>query len=110
MWDQQPHRSLYPDGPSGSNRLRAAGRRELAHPRHGGGSHGVAVVTTLGEALPAEIERVRGVAAVYRSIGIGGMPAATMMEDDIRQAEKAIIEGDLVGMLAGYKKLQGWEM
>ena len=68
-------------------------------------------MTTLGEALPLEIARVRDVLIpAYLECGPGGMPAVVLMRADLDAASKAMIEGDLVEMVRVYQKLKGWEL
>jgi len=61
---------------------------------------------TLGDALPKEMARVREVLGYYREIGPAGVFGATFIELDLREADRAVMSGDLVAMLVAYKKLQ----
>lgn len=61
---------------------------------------------TLAEALPEECARVRVVLGYYREIGPAGMIAAALIEQDLRAADRAMVSGDVVAMLAAYKTLQ----
>ena len=62
---------------------------------------------TLGEALPAEMARVRDeVLPIYDAIPAGRF-AATMMRMDLDRATKALAEGDVVEMMRAYVALQG---
>lgn len=63
---------------------------------------------SLGEALPKEIERVQELIALYESIP-GGQFAANMMRQDIRIANRAMIEGDIKTMISIYKDLKTWK-
>jgi|GEM_PF-996166 len=63
---------------------------------------------TLGEALPKEIARVQGIIALYRSVP-NGQFAAALMQQDIYAVQKAMMEGDLAGMIAAYKSLSEWK-
>ena len=64
---------------------------------------------TLGDALPREIARVRDeVMPYYLEIGAPGMFAVTMMRADLDAASKAMIEGDLPGMIRVYESLKGY--
>ncbi len=66
-------------------------------------------VMSLGEALPMELARVRKMKALYESLeGGAGMLAAMMMEASLQAADKAIIEGDVVGMIRCYEDLKGY--
>jgi hypothetical protein len=50
--------------------------------------------------------RVREVLGHYREIGPAGVFGATFIELDLREADRAVMSGDLVAMLIAYKKLQ----
>ena len=65
-------------------------------------------VVTLGEALPAEMARVRDeVLPVYLSIGPSGLFAATWMRLALDKAAVAMIEGDVIAMMRAYEELKG---
>ena len=65
---------------------------------------------SLGEALPAEMARVRDqLLPVYDSIP-AGVFAATMMRADLDKAAKAMAEGDVVAMLHAYEALKGYTL
>ena len=64
---------------------------------------------SLAEALPKEMARVREVLGHYKEIGPAGMFGAAFIEQDLREADQAVISGDLVRMIKAYKKLQGIE-
>jgi hypothetical protein len=67
--------------------------------------------TSLAEALPKEVARVRDeVLPVYLALGSLGMAGVTMMRAELDAASKAMIEGDVVAMLLIYQKLKGWEL
>jgi hypothetical protein len=67
-------------------------------------------VSSLGEALPAEMARVRDhVLPQYLAIPEGHI-AATMMRLDLDQAAKALAEGDVVGMLRAYEALKAYTL
>lgn len=63
---------------------------------------------TLAEALPEQITRVQGIIALYKTVP-NGQIAATLMQQDIDAAHKAMMEGDLPCMIAAYKSLLEWE-
>lgn len=64
---------------------------------------------SLGEALPAEMARVRDqLIPLYLSCGTAGVPAATMMRMSLDAAAKAMAEGDVVAMLRAYEDLKGF--
>lgn len=68
-------------------------------------------VDTLGDALPREITRVRDVLIpAYLECGAVGLFAVTMMRQQLDDASKAMIEGDVVGMLRVYKALKEWKI
>ncbi|WP_312942882.1 hypothetical protein [Oscillibacter sp.] len=63
---------------------------------------------TLGDALPEQIARVQGIITIYRSVP-NGQFAAALMQQDIDTAQKAMIKGDLPGMIAAYESLSEWK-
>lgn len=65
---------------------------------------------SLGEALPAEMTRVRKLVTIYRDPSLGGCGefAARMMDASLDAAQKALAEGDVVAMIAAYHDLQGF--
>jgi hypothetical protein len=66
-------------------------------------------MTSLGEALPGEIARVRDVVLpTYDAIPTGGF-AAALIRADLDRASKAMIDGDLVEMIRVYESLKGWK-
>lgn len=69
-------------------------------------------ITTLADALPKEIDRVRGIIKEYEDplLDGAGAFAAAMMKGSIKMAEKAIMAGDVVQMLACYKDLQEFSL
>jgi len=66
---------------------------------------------SLGEALPAEMARVRDkVMPAYLKVGNAGLIALTMMRSDLDAAAKAMMEGDTVAMLRVYESLKGYTL
>ena len=65
-------------------------------------------IKTIGDVLPEEITRVQGIIAMYKSVQ-NGQFAAALMQQDIDAAYKAMMEGDLAGMIAAYQELKEWE-
>ncbi len=65
-----------------------------------------AEVTTLADALPAEMARVREVLGHYREIGAAGMFGAAMIEQDLRAADRAVMSGDVVAMIRALEVLR----
>jgi len=66
---------------------------------------------SLGEALPAEMARVRDkVMPAYLKIGDAGAFALAFMRRDLDAAARALAEQDVVAMLAVYKSLQGYKL
>jgi hypothetical protein len=62
---------------------------------------------TLGEALPAEMARVRDeVMPMYAEIGPAGTFALAMMRHNLDEAARALAEGDVVAMLRVYQSLK----
>jgi len=63
-------------------------------------------MNSLGDALPKEQARVRGVLSYYKEIGPAGAFGAAMIEQSLQKADRAVISGDIVEMIAAYKDLQ----
>ena len=61
---------------------------------------------SLGDALPKEIARVREVLGHYREIGPAGAIGAAFIEADLREADKAMMSGDVVAMIRVYQTLR----
>jgi hypothetical protein len=62
--------------------------------------------TTLGDALPKEVQRCQDLLAQYVAIGPAGWFGASMIRRDIAAALKAMAEGDLVDMIRAYNALR----
>jgi hypothetical protein len=65
--------------------------------------------TTLGDALPKEIARVREVLGHYKELGPVGMFGAMFIEQSLQAADKAVMSGDVVAMLQAFETLKGIE-
>jgi len=67
---------------------------------------------TLGDALPTECARVRKLILSYRDpiLGGAGEIAAQMMEESLKQADAAMVSGDVVAMLRAYEDLKGYTL
>lgn len=66
-------------------------------------------MTTLGEALPIEMARVRDeVMPAYLEIGPAGAFALANMRADLDAAATAMVAGDVVAMLRMYESLKGY--
>ena len=63
--------------------------------------------TTLADALPAEMARVREVLAQYHEIGPAGAIGAMFIEQDLRVADRAVMSGDVVAMIRALEVLRG---
>ncbi|MGV8822975.1 hypothetical protein [Methylibium petroleiphilum] len=61
---------------------------------------------SLAEALPLEQARVREVLGYYKEIGPAGMIGAAFIEQDLRQADQAVMSGDVIAMLKAYETLK----
>ena len=70
-------------------------------------------MSSLAEALPAEINRVRAVQDTYKQLrGMPNVivePQIAMMEASIQAGIAAGSAGDVVAMLRAYENLKGWE-
>jgi hypothetical protein len=74
-------------------------------------SDDAAETRTLGDALPAEMTRVRDkVMPAYQTIGPSGAFALAMMRRDLDAAQKAMAEGDVVAMMRVYESLKGYTL
>lgn len=62
---------------------------------------------SLGEAMPKEMARVRVVLGHYREIGPVGAIGAAFIEQDLREADQAVMSGGLPRMIRAIKTLQG---
>jgi hypothetical protein len=62
---------------------------------------------TLADAIPAEQARVRKVLGYYQEIGPAGRFGAMMIESSLQAADRAVMSGDVVAMIAAYKDLKG---
>lgn len=67
-------------------------------------------MNNLGEALPKEQARVRELITQYRDPILKGTGelAARMMELSLQEADKAVMSGDVVAMIAAYQDLKGY--
>jgi len=63
-------------------------------------------VTTIGEALPYEMRRCRQILVHAKEIGPEGAFLAHMLQLALLQAERAMANGDVVGMIAAYEELK----
>jgi hypothetical protein len=67
------------------------------------------MTTSLADALPKEQARVREILGHYKDLGPVGMFGAAFIEADLREADAAVMSGDIVRMLRAYEKLKGIE-
>jgi hypothetical protein len=64
--------------------------------------------SSLGDALPAEMARVRDhVLPQYDAIGPNGAFGAARIRRDLDEAARAMAEGDVVAMIRVYQALKG---
>ncbi len=61
---------------------------------------------SLGVELPKETARVREILGHYKEIEPSGAFGAAMIEQSLQAADKAMIEGDVVAMIAAYNDLK----
>ena len=61
---------------------------------------------SLAEALPKEMARVREVLGHYKEIGPAGFIGASMIEQDLRAADKAVMSGDVIAMIQSFNALK----
>lgn len=67
-------------------------------------------MTTLGEALPLEMTRVRDKLLPVYDATPGGQIAAAMMRADLDQAQRALASGDVVEMIRVYESLKEYSL
>ncbi len=60
------------------------------------------------EGIQSEMNRVRELRTQYAAIGPSGIFGRSLIDAEIKLAEKAIAESDVVEMLKSYKTLQGF--
>lgn len=65
-------------------------------------------MSSLAEDLPKEIQRNRELLDMYKEIPMGFI-GASLIDIDIKQAIKALADGDVIAMLQSYEKLKGNE-
>lgn len=65
--------------------------------------------TTLGDDMPKEQQRVRELLGEYKAIGPSGRFGAIVIEATLREADQAVMSGDVVRMIAAYQALKGCE-
>ena len=61
---------------------------------------------SIGEDFPRELARVRDVLRMYEEVGPPGAFAASMIRNDIEEAEAAQASGDVVRIVAAYARLR----
>jgi 2-polyprenyl-3-methyl-5-hydroxy-6-metoxy-1,4-benzoquinol methylase len=61
---------------------------------------------SLAEALPNEQSRVREVLSCYQEIGPSGALACAMIEQSLKNADQAVMSGDVVAMMVAYNDLK----
>lgn len=66
-------------------------------------------MASLAEELPKEQARCRDLLARYREIGPAGAFGAAMIESALRDADAAVMAGDLVPMIRAYERLKGFK-
>lgn len=64
---------------------------------------------SLAVALPKEMARVREILGIYKSLGQVGMFGAAFIEQDLKEADQAVMSGDVVRMIKAYETLKGIE-
>lgn len=63
-------------------------------------------MSSLAEELPKEQARVREVLSHYREIGPAGALGAMLIEQSLREADEAVMSGDVVRMIRAYEDLK----
>ena len=63
-------------------------------------------MTSVGQDFPKELARVREVKQNYLTIGPAGIFGATLIEQDIQAAERALASGDVIEIVKAYARLK----
>lgn len=68
-------------------------------------------MSVLGEEFLKEQARVRELVLQYRDPMLNGAGniAAIMMENSLREADKAVMSGDVIAMIKAYEDLKGYK-
>lgn len=67
-------------------------------------------MSSLGEELPNEMQRVTGLLQVYSSLPNGaGNFAAVIMRQTLDRATRALASGDVIQMIRVYEELKGFK-
>lgn len=66
-------------------------------------------MSSVGEEILVELKRNRELLEMYKEIGPAGTFGATLISQDIDNAEQALAEGDVIKILQSYEKLKGNE-
>lgn len=61
---------------------------------------------TLGDEYPKEQARCRELLGLYKEIGPAGQFGALMIEDMLRRADEAVVQGDVIAMLRVFQEMQ----
>ena len=62
---------------------------------------------SVGEEMPRLMASVREILGEYKKLGPVGAFGAMMIERDLREADEAVMSGDVVRILASYEALKG---
>ena len=65
------------------------------------------MMETLGDAFPAELQRIRELAKAYSGIGTAGWIGLAVLEGVISRAEEAQRSGDLAALIASCQEMRG---
>jgi hypothetical protein len=75
--------------------------------RRGGG--GGEEVNTVGDDMPVQMARCRKLLSIYKELGPSGTFGHAMIEAELREADAAVMSGDIVRILRAYQSLKGCE-
>jgi hypothetical protein len=64
-------------------------------------------VSSVGDQLPIELERARGLFDIYKEIGAAGAFGAIIIGDAISRANRAVASGDAIEMIRAWNELRG---
>lgn len=61
---------------------------------------------SVGDDFPKQQARVREILDYYKEIGVPGAFGAAMIEQTLAKADKAMVSGDIVAILAAYQEMK----
>lgn len=66
-------------------------------------------ITTVGDDMPVQQARCRELLRAYQDLGPAGTLGALVIEGALERADRAVMSGDIIRILACYRELKGLE-